>query len=66
MHKLVPLDVAVEILELSDEGFGSNQISAFTGINSTTVKRIISGIHKSYSNALSARQTQGLINAGFG
>ena len=66
MQKPVPHDVAVEILELSDEGLGSNQISAFTGINSTTVKRVIAGIHQSYSNALSARQTQGLINAGFG
>ena len=62
MHESVPLDVAAEIRELSDDGYGRNQISAWTGINSDTVRRVISGLHKSYSDQLSARQTQQLLN----
>lgn len=65
MHKFVPLDVASEIRELSDEGLGCDKIGALTGINSSTVKRIISGIHESYTDRLSPRQVQALLN-GFG
>jgi hypothetical protein len=57
----VPIDVAAEIRELSDE-YGSNQISAWTGVESSTVRRVISGEHQSYSEQLSARQTQQLLN----
>lgn len=62
MHEPVPLDVAAEILELSIEGFGRDKIGFITGINSSTVKKVISGSHKSYSDKLSCRQTQGLLN----
>jgi len=65
MHESVPLDVGAEIHELSDEGIGRNQISAYTGVPSTTVKRVLSGLHQSYSDQLSARQVQRLINEGF-
>jgi len=61
----VPLDVASEIRELSNEGLGCNKISALTGVGSSTVKRIISGIHRSYTDRLSPRQVQALLN-GFG
>ncbi len=61
MIKPIPLDTGVEILELSGEGFGSNKICAFTGVNSTTVRSVILGTHRYYSNELSARQTQRLI-----
>jgi len=61
----VPLDVASEIRELSNEGLGCNKIAALTGVNSSTVKRIISGIHRSYTDRLSPRQVQTLLN-GFG
>ena len=66
MHEPVPVDVATEIRELSVEGFGSNQISAFTGVYSSTVRQVISGKHKSYSERLSIRQVQAFINLGFG
>ena len=62
MSESVPNDVAAEIRELSDEGIGSNQISAITGINSSTVKRVISGKHQSYNDQLSTRQTQRLLS----
>ena len=62
MHEPVPIDVAAEIRELSDEGIGVNQISAITGINSSTVKRVISGKHQSYNDQLSTRQAQRLLN----
>lgn len=66
MHEPVPVDVATEIRELSSEGLGNNQISAFTGVYSSTVRQVISGKHKSYSDKLSARQVQAFINIGFG
>ena len=65
MHEPVPLDVANEILELRNDGLGMNYIGFVTGINSSTVKRVISGSHKHYCDKLSARQVQGLINKGF-
>jgi len=65
MYEPVPADVATEIHELSAEGFGSNQISAFTGVYSSTVRQVISGKHKSYSEKLSARQLQAFIDTGF-
>ena len=62
MSETVPIDVAAEIRELSDNGYGSNQISALTGVNSSTVRRIVSGHHQSYDERLSTRQTQHLLN----
>jgi hypothetical protein len=62
----VPLDTATEILELSSEGLGSNQIGFLTSVDSNTVKRVVNGKHKSYSERLSIRQVQALINVGFG
>jgi len=61
MPEPVPNDVAAEIRELANEGLGYNRISAATGVNSSTVKRVISGQHQSYSDQLSARQTQRLL-----
>jgi len=58
----VPNDVAAEIRELSNDGIGSNKISAITGVNSSTVKRVISGKHQSYNDQLSTRQTQRLLS----
>ncbi len=66
MHDPVPVDVATEIRELSREGFGSNQIGFLTGIYASTVRQVISGKHKSYSDKLSPRQVQSFINIGFG
>lgn len=62
MHEPVPIDVATEIHELRADGLGMNLIGMFTGINSSTVKRVISGAHQNYSERLSTRQTQGLLN----
>lgn len=62
MHEPVPLDIADEIRELAGEGFGANQISSITGIYASTVRRVISGDHKSYSDKLSTRQIQGVLN----
>ena len=64
-HKPVPVDVGIQILELKKEGIGRDWIGFITGINSSTVKRVISGEHQNYSNSLSARQVQGLINQCF-
>ena len=64
-HEPVPFDVASEIHELRDDGFGMNQIGAFTGVNSSTVKKIIAGQHQSYCDKLSSRQIQRLIYVGF-
>ena len=61
MREPVPIDVAKQIHELDSEGQGCNQISSITGINSSTVKRVISGEHQTYSDRLSARQIQGFI-----
>ena len=61
----VPLDVAKQILELSKEGYGSNMISSITGINSSTVRRVIRGEHKGYSDKLSTRQIQEFIKSCF-
>ena len=62
MSESVPNDVAAEIRELSNDGIGSNKISAITGVNSSTVKRIISGLHQGYNDQLSTRQTQRLLS----
>ena len=64
-HDPVPLDVASEIHELRSAGLGMNQIGAFTGVNSSTVKRVIAGKHQSYCDKLSSRQIQRLIYVGF-
>jgi len=61
-HKPVPLDVATEILELSSDGVGSNEICVITGINSSTVRNVILGDHQSYCDKLSTRQAQRLLN----
>ena len=64
-HAPVPFDVATEIHELRSVGLGMNLISQLTGINSSTVKRVISGAHQNYSDKLSCRQVQTMINTGF-
>jgi len=64
-HQSVPLDVAAEIRELSFDGLGRKQIGHLTGINSSTVRNIISGTYKNYSEKLSVRESQGLINQCF-
>jgi hypothetical protein len=64
-HQPVPMDVAVQIRELSNRGIGCNEICAITGINSSTVRKVISGEHQSYSDKLSPRQSQGLLNVCF-
>lgn len=64
-HEPVPIDLAKQVIELSEDGIGRNQISAITGINSSTVRRIIEGKHQSYSDTLSIRQVQSMINQCF-
>ncbi len=65
VHQSVPLDVAVEIRELSCDGLGRNQIGLLTGINSSTVRKIISGDHQNYNEKLSTRESQDMINQCF-
>ena len=65
MHESVPLDTADEIRELAGDGMGRDMIGFITGVNSSTVRKIISGAHKHYSERLSTRQAQGLINQCF-
>lgn len=61
-HNPVPVDVAKHIVELSEEGYGVNQIGFITGVNSSTVRRIIQGEHQSFCNKLSARQIQRFLD----
>ena len=65
MANPVPLDVAAEIHELRERGFGINQIGADTGVNSSTVKQILNGQHKGFCDKLTTRQRQQLMNTGF-
>lgn len=58
----VPKDVAAQILELSEDGLGRNKISQITGINSDTVRRVITGEHQSFSDQFSTRQLNAFIN----
>jgi len=64
-HIPVPMDAAKEIRELSDKGYGRNTISYITGVNSSTVRNILDGIHQAYDEKLTTRQMQALINHGF-
>ena len=64
-HESVPLDTANQVIELAESGLGRNQISVITGINASTVRRIIQGKHQSYCNTLSIRQVQSMINQCF-
>jgi len=64
-HKPVPIDTANQITELHEQGWGVNYIGYLTGINSGTVKNVIKGVHRSYSDTLSSRQLQYFINTGF-
>jgi DNA-binding NarL/FixJ family response regulator len=62
IHKPVPLDTVKQIIQLSKGGMGSNQIGAETGINSSTVKLIIAGSYRLYSNKLSNRERGQLMS----
>ena len=64
-HEPVPIDVAKQVIELSQSGLGRKQISLITGINASTVRRIIEGKHQNYSDTLSIRQVQSMINQCF-
>jgi hypothetical protein len=64
-HEPVPKDAALEIRELGQQGYGRNQISYMTGVNSSTVRNVLDGVHKTYDEKLTTRQVQGLITRGF-
>lgn len=64
-HEPVALDTAKEIRELEAAGYGRNTISYMTGINSSTVRNVLEGIHQAYDEKLTSRQRSDLIRRAF-
>lgn len=64
-HNPVPLDAAEEIKELALQGVGRNQISAITGVPASTVRNILGGEFKTFTDKLTPRQVQALLNRAF-
>jgi hypothetical protein len=59
-------DLAEQIRELADKGHGCNWIGHLLDVNASAVKAVLQGTRVTYSNKLSTRQRQNLINSAFG
>jgi len=65
-HKAVSHDAADHIRELSAKGFGRNAIGMITGICSSTVRNVLDGTAKEFTQKLTTRQISSLIKGAFG
>jgi len=65
-HKPVPRDTADEIRELSAKGYGRNAIGMITGMSSATVRNVLNGTAKGFTERLTARQISSLLKGAFG
>lgn len=65
LKEQLTLDQADQIRELAASGYGRNKISAMVGVNSSAVKAVIQGSRVHFSERLSTRQIQALLNQAF-
>lgn len=61
----VSIDMAKQIVKLSEEGRSISEISLITDLHSTTINKVLKGTYQSFSNKLSPRQIQEFLNACF-
>lgn len=59
-------DDRAKIVELKKQGHGRNWIAHLLDINASAVKSVLEGQRKNYSDQLSTRQRQSLLNSAFG
>lgn len=57
----LPVDRAREIIELRDAGNGWHRIESITGVPMSTVRRVVLGSHRGFSNELTPRQRTALL-----
>ena len=57
----VPRDTKARVFELMEEGIGRDRIAFLLDIPPSTVKQIMRGVHKGYSDSLSVRQVTNYI-----
>ena len=58
-------DEARQILELYEQGYGRNRIGQIVGVNSSAVRKVIAGERVHYSEKLSTRERQRLLETAF-
>lgn len=66
MNNDVSYGDAAEIRRLAAKGYGRNTIAMIVGTNASAVKEVLSGRRKTFSDKLTTRDRQQLINGAFG